>query len=319
MKEQKVSVVMPSYNGEKYIYQAIKSIIKQSYENWELVIVDDCSSDTTVDIIRSFCDPKIRFFKNDKNMGISYSTNRAISESTGSFIALLDDDDMATEERIELQVQYLNKHPEIDVLGGSHIVIDKNSNCIRAGKDPIYNPKIIKAYMHFINRRFSNGTTMIRKAFIDRHNLKFEENCYGMQDFKFIIECSKLGNISSIGQVLQLKRIHDNEETVRQINMHKKERMEKYADFQRQSILKSGYKLSDEQLYAINSCITETIRTDINDKELRNLWSAMKELITQAYARHLDYAPEMEFVCKTVFCERGLCRNSYNLFDAFFS
>ena len=163
-----VSVVMPAYNGEKYIADAIESIINQSYTEWELIIVDDASIDNTLDVIKKYKDDRISLYINDKNRGISYSTNLAISKSNGKYIALLDDDDIATKDRLLLQAEYLDNHPSIDILGGRAVNIDEYGNVLMHDSSaPLNNPKLIRAWMNFANRRFSNGTTMIRKEFIE--------------------------------------------------------------------------------------------------------------------------------------------------------
>ena len=109
MKENEplVSVVMPAFNGEQFIGRAIRSILDQTYENWELVIVDDCGTDHTMDVVRSFYDDRIKVFSNEKNKGIAFSRNKAIENSHGKYIAILDDDDMALPDRLRRQVEFL--------------------------------------------------------------------------------------------------------------------------------------------------------------------------------------------------------------------
>ena len=144
----KVSVIMPAYNGEKYIGAAIESILNQTYDNWELIIVEDQSEDGTIDVIQKYTDDsRVHLYQNKENRGISYSTNFAIQKSAGKYIALLDDDDIATSRRLEWEVAYLEAHKEIDILGGRSALIDKNGQFIRYDEDPIYNPKLIKAYL----------------------------------------------------------------------------------------------------------------------------------------------------------------------------
>ncbi|MCI8465867.1 MAG: glycosyltransferase family 2 protein [Lachnospiraceae bacterium] len=144
-----VSVIMPAYNGEKYIGEAIESVLNQTYGNLELIVVEDKSTDATPDLIRRYQDSRIRLYFNDRNQGIAYSTNLGIEKSRGKYIALLDDDDIALERRLEWQVDFLEKHEEIDVLGGRSALIDKDGNFIGYDKEPIYNPKYIKANLLF--------------------------------------------------------------------------------------------------------------------------------------------------------------------------
>lgn len=103
-----VSIIMPSYNTGKFIKQTIESVIAQSYSNWELIIVDDCSPDNTDEIIKPFLsDQRIRYLKNEKNSGASVSRNRALREAKGKWIAFLDSDDLWKPEKLEKQICFM--------------------------------------------------------------------------------------------------------------------------------------------------------------------------------------------------------------------
>lgn len=109
--EPLVSVIMPAYNTEKYIEASIRSVISQTYTNWELIIVDDCSSDGTEDIIRSFMgDSRIKLLKNEKNGGAAVSRNYALREAKGKWIAFLDSDDVWLPEKLEKQIDFMSKN-----------------------------------------------------------------------------------------------------------------------------------------------------------------------------------------------------------------
>ncbi len=102
-----VSVIMPSYNTGKYIAESIRSVINQTYTNWELLIVDDCSTDNTYEVVASFNDDRIRYFKNERNSGAAVSRNRALREAKGRWIAFLDSDDLWMPEKLEKQLRFM--------------------------------------------------------------------------------------------------------------------------------------------------------------------------------------------------------------------
>ena len=103
-----VSIIMPSYNTEKYIEDSINSVLNQTYQNWELLIVDDCSTDNTDEGVAKFLsDKRIRFFKNEKNSGAAVSRNKALREAKGKWIAFLDSDDLWTPEKLEKQIKFM--------------------------------------------------------------------------------------------------------------------------------------------------------------------------------------------------------------------
>lgn len=121
-----VSVIMPSYNTAPYIKETIQSVLDQTYTNWELIIVDDCSTDNTEEVLATINDSRIRYFKNEKNSGAAVSRNKALREAKGQWIAFLDSDDLWMPEKLEKQINFMKKngysfsytnYEEIDVDG----------------------------------------------------------------------------------------------------------------------------------------------------------------------------------------------------------
>lgn len=105
-----VSIIMPSWNTEKFIGESIQSVLNQTYKKWELVIVDDCSTDNTEKIVASFNDERIRYFRNEKNSGAALTRNRAIREAKGEWIAFLDSDDLWMPQKLECQIKFMQKN-----------------------------------------------------------------------------------------------------------------------------------------------------------------------------------------------------------------
>lgn len=122
-----ISIIMPSYNTANYIEASIESVRHQTYENWELIIVDDCSTDDTDEVVRPFLsDRRIRYLKNEQNSGAAISRNRALREAKGKWIAFLDSDDLWLPEKLEKQVTFMEQngyhfsytnYEEIDMAG----------------------------------------------------------------------------------------------------------------------------------------------------------------------------------------------------------
>lgn len=107
-----VSIIMPSYNTAKYISAAIESILNQTYENWELIIVDDCSTDNTDEILTEYAkkDSRIRYYKNEKNSGAAVARNRALRQAKGKWVAFLDSDDLWEKDKLEKQICFMKKN-----------------------------------------------------------------------------------------------------------------------------------------------------------------------------------------------------------------
>lgn len=106
-----VSIIMPSYNTASFIAESIRSVLAQSYKDWELIIIDDCSPDNTDDVVRPYLsDERIRYLKNEKNSGAAVSRNRALREAKGKWIAFLDSDDLWMPDKLEKQISFMEKH-----------------------------------------------------------------------------------------------------------------------------------------------------------------------------------------------------------------
>ena len=105
-----VSIIMPSYNTGKFISETINSVLAQTYTNWELIIVDDCSTDNTDEVVAGFCDERIRYIKNEKNSGAAVARNYALREAKGKWIAFLDSDDLWLPEKLEKQIAFMKEN-----------------------------------------------------------------------------------------------------------------------------------------------------------------------------------------------------------------
>lgn len=124
-----ISIVMPAYNAGKFITEAINSVVNQTYKNWELIVIDDGSSDNTVETIKFLAaeDERIHFYANEKNIGVAETRNRGFDIANGEYIALLDSDDIWLCEKLEKQI-VLAKEKEADIIYTSYEIIDIHGN-----------------------------------------------------------------------------------------------------------------------------------------------------------------------------------------------
>ena len=121
----KVSIILPSFNSSSYIYESIKSILNQSFKNFELIVIDDKSADQSIKIIKSFRDKRIKLIITKKRLGLAASLNLGIKSSTSKYIARMDSDDISEYNRVEEQVKFLEKNRHIDILGTAVKIIDE--------------------------------------------------------------------------------------------------------------------------------------------------------------------------------------------------
>lgn len=125
-RSPRVTVFVPAYNAESFIAEAIESILNQSYVDFELLLIDDGSEDTTAEIMTDYCaDPRIRIVRNAENLGLPNTRNKGLRMARGEYIAFLDADDIAVPQRLQRQVDYLDAHPDISVLGSQRYNFDE--------------------------------------------------------------------------------------------------------------------------------------------------------------------------------------------------
>lgn len=305
-----VSVIMPAYNAGKYIGEAIESIIEQTYRQIELIIVEDCSTDDTLKQIEKYKDERITVVPNCENRGVSCSTNRGMALAKGKYIALLDDDDVAALNRIEKQVAYLEQHEEIDILGGWTETIDGEGNHIGYYAQPRTNPRYIKALLLFGWWGFGNGTTMIRKRFLERSGLQYEDNCHGIQDLRFFMKASKIGTISAIPDLLLYKREHDTNESNYRHENYGVQRDQTYRKFRTESLKDSGIILQEEEYDMLNDLLSD-LNMAKKTSDMAILYDLLKKILMQARQK-TDFYQELEHVCRYMLSDYLMNANPFS-------
>lgn len=198
MEEDKVTVVTPTWNSAKYIRETIKSVQDQTYPNWEMVIVDDCSTDNTVEIIKEMVtqDSRIKIFQLSKNQGAAAARNKAIQEATGRYIAFLDSDDIWKPKKLERQVQFMKNNNYAFSCTSYEIINDEGLKTNKIIRMPaIINYKRYLIYNILQTIGIMIDTKIIDKKIINMPNVKISEDaatwlkilkqydyCYGLDE-----------------------------------------------------------------------------------------------------------------------------------------
>ena len=283
-REPLVSVIMPAYNAEAYIAEAVSSILDQSWRNLELIIVDDASTDSTADIIRGLTDPRIRLLTNSCNLGISASTNRAVDASRGEYLALMDDDDISMPDRLKAQVTSLENNPEIMILGtGSYLIDPKGKFFGYTGALP-ESPKYYQAKLLIGNVEFCNSSAMIRKSFLKENHLSYREGYLGMQDYRLYMEASKRGSISCLADIHHRYRVHGDGMSIRAHRDFPTERARIYNSIRCDSLRMSGVRLSEQEESMLGRLLPEGELPVWNRQEreqLSNIFAEIKKQLAE--------------------------------------
>jgi glycosyltransferase involved in cell wall biosynthesis len=196
MKQPKVSVIMGVYNAEKYLEQAILSILSQTYTNLEFIIINDGSSDASHTIASSIKDERIILISQD-NMGLTKSLNKAIQASTGQLIARQDADDISIFNRLEKQVDFLNRNPSIGLVGSSMFITNSSGTFNEIYNYPSSHEDLLRAMPHF--NPIVHGSVMFRRESIKDVG-GYNEDFRYVQDYELwsrYIQKYKIHNIKS--------------------------------------------------------------------------------------------------------------------------
>ncbi|HWT81645.1 MAG TPA: glycosyltransferase, partial [Candidatus Methylomirabilis sp.] len=161
----RVSIIMPVYNEERYVRQAVDSILQQTVSDFEFVILDDGSTDRTLEILQSYRDPRIRLVT-QANSGLTASLNRCLPLVSGQYIARMDGNDISHPDRLESQADFLDSHPQIGLLGAAFLQVNQEGVAVKVYTYPIADPSIRQAL--WSDCPFCHSLVMFRRECIDR-------------------------------------------------------------------------------------------------------------------------------------------------------
>ena len=205
-KEQEVmiSVVMPVHNTKrKYFCEAIESILSQTYKNFELLVIDDCSIPSAKETVDCYTDERIKYFRLDRKSGAAIARNYAIDRAKGEVIAFLDSDDISLPDRLEKQLSFLINNPNIGCVGTTVREIGKRQGTI------IYNPNSdIPFKLLFTGCVLCQSSVMLRKSILDRNNLRYDPAYVPAEDYALWLELIGHTQFAVLPEVLTLYRSH---------------------------------------------------------------------------------------------------------------
>lgn len=221
MKSPKVTFLMTVYNGEKYLKEAITSILNQTFKDFELVVIDDWSTDSSAEMVKSFNDPRIRLIRNRENLGPYKSSNIGLKLARGKFIARMDADDVSLPDRLENELSIIEKKNDIGMVACWITIVDENNDYIgewhadRENNSPeeIY-------YTLFFKNCIAHSSVLFKKDIVVKlggYNEAFRKS----QDYELWIRLSKIAKIVKIKRELVIRREYDENTSLNVINQHR--------------------------------------------------------------------------------------------------
>lgn len=209
IEDKKVSIILCFYNEERYLQEAIDSVLEQTYHNFELIIINDGSTDGSDAIIKKYDDNRIVYRINAENKRLAYSRNRGLELATGDYIGFFDGDDIMLPDKMEKQVKYMREHSDIMLVSGGFAYMDDKGKVDEKIIRPRYqSDEQIKAFMLFGNCIACAGAALFRREIIDKYHIHFDETNRASEDYRFWIDMLPYGKFINVDECFFYYRIN---------------------------------------------------------------------------------------------------------------
>lgn len=200
----RISVLMPVHNGEPYLREAIDSVLNQTFPDFELLIIDDGSTDASREICRSYADPRLRLEENGRNLGLITTLNKGLDLAKGEYIARMDCDDISLPRRFERQAGFMDAHPDIGICGSWYEKLDEGRAIVlRLPTDHA----TLRFFMLFDNP-FQHSSIFMRRSVLEAWELRFDPAFIHAEDYEFWARCSEHTGVANLPEVLLRYRSH---------------------------------------------------------------------------------------------------------------
>ena len=276
-----ISVIMPVYNADKFLREAVESILDQSLSDFELIAIDDGSTDSSPEILESFRqkDPRLIIHRNPSNQGMSASLNTGLALARGKYIARMDADDISLPERFEKQVAFLETHPEIDIVGTPLEMVDERGKTIGRLSAPRENLAI--HWTNIFSVAFWHPTILVRRSIIVDHKIQYNAS-REVSELDLFARLLEYAHGSNLTESLFIYRIHSGSNISRfqRANMDRKSKTI-FANLQKHF---PGLSISLEQVVCVSGALAGRPamfwkRAEAADTYLR-VWQAFSESYT---------------------------------------
>ena len=212
----KISVLMPAFNSEKYIKEAIESILSQTFHDFELIIINDGSTDSTEKIILSYKDTRINYLKNETNLGLISTLNKGINICQGEYIARMDADDISHTDRFNRQVHFLDENPDIGLCGTwIYLFRNKNIEIKEEIKNTTNQDEIVEDMLLY--NQIGHPTVMFRKSILENGRFNYNSSYKHAEDYKLWTDIIQVTKIANLPEFLLYYRIHNENISIKYI------------------------------------------------------------------------------------------------------
>lgn len=310
INKPKVTVLMPVYNGEKYLREAIDSILNQTFSDFEFLIINDGSTDKSVEIINSYNDSRICLIHNTDNLGLINSLNKGLELADGEYIARMDSDDISLPKRLERQVNVMDENLDVGICGTWFDFINLDYKV----RHPIESP-VIKVHL-LINTAFGHPTVMLRKKILKESQWFYDKNYKHAEDYDFFSRLSDNTECYNVPEVLLKYRDHP--EQISQLFW--KEQSVVVDRIRINRIIKLGLDTSYEERKVHLDLIKANITKNIEIKKVDNWIEKLIGFNSKKRIYDQELLAEKFIILRKNFIEQNkIDSSSKNLLDSIFS
>jgi glycosyltransferase involved in cell wall biosynthesis len=237
-KQPLVTVLMTVYNAERFIGEALESIVNQTYKNLEIIVVDDGSSDKSYQIAKTYQvkDKRIKLLRLKENSGPSLASNVGIEKATGKFIARMDADDIALPDRIAKQVTYLLDNPDVVLLGGQCILIDDRGRIVGEKDFPVTHREIYQSLFNI--NPIQHPSCIINRELLPKEHVYYRNHSFLAHDLELVFELAQYGELANLKETVLFYRQYPNSLSLR----NPKKTFKATVEVRNKAVRKYGYQ-----------------------------------------------------------------------------
>lgn len=304
---------MPAYNCEDTIVEAIESIINQTYDDFEFIIINDGSTDKTLEKINQFCDRRIKIINNEHNLGIIKTLNIGLNIALGKYIARMDSDDISMPNRLEKQIEYLENHKDIILLGTGRLIFGEG---IKSNQQSYpESDEDIRAYA-FLANPFIHPALMFRRTVIDS-GIVYKEAYKYIEDYKFILDVMSLGKVHNLPEILIKYRL--SLQQISHVNQFEQQKRNRQLRIEATNIFLQKYNIAiSDELDNDFLKLWSSLKIESSDKKIINaitLSIAASKNIHHGLYKYLSICISQRFFSLSNFIRLLLCRCGVNKYS----
>jgi len=296
---------MSVHNDRRYLPAAVESILRQSLEDLELLVIDDGSTDGSFELLRKSGDARVRPLRNETNLGLPRSLNRGIELATGHYLARIDADDVAMPQRLARQVEFLDAHKDVGIVGSSRVLIDEEGNVI-VPHAPAAEDDLRIRWKCLLGNPFAHPTVMFRRALLDKYRLRYDECYRTAQDYELWSRLLKVTEGHNLPEALLQYRLRQGVSRT-----HKPEQLRNHDRIALASILRlvPGFEISQTEVTALRGRFGGFSVRDSSMDPDESRWVSLYLRLLDAFAREYRASAGIAALVREV---RETCHYSRN-------